>query len=393
MVLRQPRSVRRWSGRRGRRGPPIPWSHHEQPLRHPRGPRPLLPVAHRHAARRAGPHRAVQLGVRPAHRRHVRVPRRGHRRRPGQRGVYDPAPRGAALARAGLGRGRPRSAARTSRTGRASAANLRRRRWRGCSPPVTSTSRSPPPRRSRRATATPGRDPKLGYDNYDRDLPTSSGPALRAQGREPVLRLRMPDEDIAVDDLVRGEVTFPAGSRAGLRRRARRRPAAVHAGQPGGRRADGITHVLRGEDLLLLHAAPDRAATGRCSDRRRRAGAEVRATCRTSWARATASCPSATRESNLFAHRDARVPSGGAAELPGAARLVHRPDRDVFTVTSSSARSTSPTSRRARRGSTWRRPRRSTASISGRLAAEDFAPGWCRTCTPPASRALPSWRP
>ena len=44
-------------------------------------PGPVLPVADRHAARRPGPHGVVQLGLRAPHRRHLRLPHRGHRRR------------------------------------------------------------------------------------------------------------------------------------------------------------------------------------------------------------------------------------------------------------------------------------------------------------------------
>ncbi len=38
-----------------------------------------------------------------------------------------------------------------------------------------------------------GRDPKLGYDNFDRDLTDEQREAYRAEGRRPVVRLRMPD--------------------------------------------------------------------------------------------------------------------------------------------------------------------------------------------------------
>src|SRR3954447_3092116 len=51
-----------------------------------------------------------------------------------------------------------------------------------------------------------GRDPKLGYDNADRDLTPEQVAAFRAEGRAPVLRFRMPDEDITWHDLVRGEI-------------------------------------------------------------------------------------------------------------------------------------------------------------------------------------------
>ncbi len=57
-----------------------------------------------------------------------------------------------------------------------------------------------------------GRDPKLGYDGFDRDLTAEQKAEFRAAGREPVLRMRMPDEDVSFTDLVRGEITFKAGS-------------------------------------------------------------------------------------------------------------------------------------------------------------------------------------
>ena len=57
-----------------------------------------------------------------------------------------------------------------------------------------------------------GRNPKMGYDNYDRDLTDAQRAEYSAAGRNPVLRLRMPDEDISWGDLVRGETTFAAGT-------------------------------------------------------------------------------------------------------------------------------------------------------------------------------------
>jgi glutamyl-tRNA synthetase len=95
-----------------------------------------------------------------------------------------------------------------------------------------------------------GQDPKLGYDNFDRDLTDEQKDAFRAEGREPVLRLRMPDEDITWHDLVRGEITFKAGSTPD--------PVMVRANgiplypfvNPVDDAIMGITHVLRGEDLL-----------------------------------------------------------------------------------------------------------------------------------------------
>ena len=54
-----------------------------------------------------------------------------------------------------------------------------------------------------------GEDPKLGYDGFDRNLTDEQIAAYRAEGRQPVLRLRMPDEDITFTDLIRGEITSP----------------------------------------------------------------------------------------------------------------------------------------------------------------------------------------
>ena len=57
-----------------------------------------------------------------------------------------------------------------------------------------------------------GEDPKLGYDGFDRDLTDARKEEYLARGRKPVLRIRMPDEDITFTDLVRGEITFKAGT-------------------------------------------------------------------------------------------------------------------------------------------------------------------------------------
>jgi len=95
-----------------------------------------------------------------------------------------------------------------------------------------------------------GRDPKLGYDNHDRTLSADERAAYRAQGREPVLRLRMPDEDLSWTDLVRGEVTFAAGSVADfVVVRANGEPLYTLV-NPVDDALMRITHVLRGEDLL-----------------------------------------------------------------------------------------------------------------------------------------------
>ena len=95
-----------------------------------------------------------------------------------------------------------------------------------------------------------GRAKQLGYDNFDRDLTDEQKQAFRAEGREPAYRLRVPDHDLTYVDLIRGEVTFPAGSFPDF--------VVVRAGgqplytftNPVDDALMGITHVIRGEDLM-----------------------------------------------------------------------------------------------------------------------------------------------
>jgi glutamyl-tRNA synthetase len=95
-----------------------------------------------------------------------------------------------------------------------------------------------------------GQDPKLGYDNADRLLTDAQKAAFRAEGREPVLRLRMPEEDLSWTDLVRGEVRFAAGSVPDfVVVRANGAPLYPFV-NPVDDALMGVTDVLRGEDLL-----------------------------------------------------------------------------------------------------------------------------------------------
>ncbi|WP_249295718.1 glutamate--tRNA ligase [Agrococcus sp. Marseille-Q4369] len=95
-----------------------------------------------------------------------------------------------------------------------------------------------------------GRDPRQGYDNFERDLSEAERAALRAEGRQPSLRLRVPDEDLSFDDLVRGEITFPAGSFSDfVVVRPNGAPLYTFV-NPVDDALMGVTHVLRGEDLL-----------------------------------------------------------------------------------------------------------------------------------------------
>jgi len=95
-----------------------------------------------------------------------------------------------------------------------------------------------------------GQDPKLGYDNHDRYLSDEQKAAFRAEGREPVLRLKMPDEDLVWDDLVRGEIRFAAGSVPDFVLVRGNGVPLYPFVNPVDDALMGITDVLRGEDLL-----------------------------------------------------------------------------------------------------------------------------------------------
>ncbi|MEN3586018.1 glutamate--tRNA ligase [Streptomyces sp. ZYX-F-203] len=89
-----------------------------------------------------------------------------------------------------------------------------------------------------------------GYDGHCRDLADARVQEYRAQGRAPIVRFRMPDETITFTDLVRGELTFTPENVPDY--------GIVRAGgaplytlvNPVDDALMGITHVLRGEDLL-----------------------------------------------------------------------------------------------------------------------------------------------
>ena len=95
-----------------------------------------------------------------------------------------------------------------------------------------------------------GRDPRQGYDNFERDLTDAQRAEFRAQGRQPSLRLRVPDTDLSFDDLIRGEITFPAGSFTDfVVVRPNGAPLYTFV-NPVDDALMGVTHVFRGEDIL-----------------------------------------------------------------------------------------------------------------------------------------------
>jgi glutamyl-tRNA synthetase len=89
-----------------------------------------------------------------------------------------------------------------------------------------------------------------GYDGFCRELSAEQRAAFEADGRRPVVRFRMPDGSITFDDLVRGEITFETQFVPDYALcRANGDPLYTLV-NPVDDALMGITHVLRGEDIL-----------------------------------------------------------------------------------------------------------------------------------------------
>jgi glutamyl-tRNA synthetase len=102
----------------------------------------------------------------------------------------------------------------------------------------------------RRKDAGGGEGGPTGYDNHCRSLSADQVAAFEAEGRSPVIRMRMPERAITFDDLVRGEITFAAEHVPDyVLVRANGQPLYTLV-NPVDDALMGITHVLRGEDLL-----------------------------------------------------------------------------------------------------------------------------------------------
>ncbi|MDO4241733.1 MAG: glutamate--tRNA ligase, partial [Microbacteriaceae bacterium] len=95
-----------------------------------------------------------------------------------------------------------------------------------------------------------GRPKQLGYDNFDRAFTEEQREAFRAEGRTPALRFRVPDVDLSFTDLVRGDISFPAGSTIDFVVVRPNGAPLYTLVNPVDDALMGITHVLRGEDLL-----------------------------------------------------------------------------------------------------------------------------------------------
>src|SRR6478752_1694590 len=89
-----------------------------------------------------------------------------------------------------------------------------------------------------------------GYDGFCRDLSAEQRTAFEAEGRRPIVRFRMPDGSITWTDLVRGDITFETEHVPDYALSRANGDPLYTLVNPVDDALMGITHVLRGEDLL-----------------------------------------------------------------------------------------------------------------------------------------------
>ncbi|MEI7915305.1 MAG: glutamate--tRNA ligase [Mycobacteriaceae bacterium] len=176
-----------------------------------------------------------------------------------------------------------------------------------------------------------GRNPKLGYDNYDRDLTAEQRRDYQAQGRKPVLRLRMPDEDLTWHDLVRGQTTFAAGTVPDFALTRASGDPLYTLVNPVDDATMRITHVLRGEDLMpstprqiALHRALIRIGVGE--------RVPEFAHLPTVLGEGTKKLSKRDPQSNLFLHRDRGFLPEGLLNYLALLGWGIAEDRDVFSL-------------------------------------------------------------
>lgn len=176
-----------------------------------------------------------------------------------------------------------------------------------------------------------GRPKQQGYDNFDRTLTEAERAEFRALGREPSWRLKVPDVDLGFHDLVRGDITFPAGSTTDF---VVVRPNGVPLYtfvNPVDDALMGITHVLRGEDLLpstprqiaLYLALIDVGVTDFIPQF---------AHLPTVLGEGNKKLSKRNPESNLFLHRDRGFIPEGLSNYLALLGWSLAPDRDVFSM-------------------------------------------------------------
>lgn len=176
-----------------------------------------------------------------------------------------------------------------------------------------------------------GRDPKLGYDNYDRELTADQIAAFEAEGRKPVWRLRMPDHDWEWTDLVRGDISFKASTQPDYVV-ARSNGAPLYTlVNPVDDALMGITHVLRGEDLLP--STPRQLAL---YDALKRIGVAIHTPefghLPFVMGEGNKKLSKRDPQSNLFNHRDAGIIPEGMLNYLALLGWSLDSDRDIFSV-------------------------------------------------------------
>ncbi|MBN9606198.1 MAG: glutamate--tRNA ligase [Actinomycetales bacterium] len=175
-----------------------------------------------------------------------------------------------------------------------------------------------------------GRDPRQGYDNSDRELTAAQIAAYRAEGREPSLRLRVPEGDMAFDDLIRGEVSFPAGSTSDFVVVRPNGAPLYTLVNPVDDALMRVNHVLRGEDLLS--STPRQIALW---------GALIEVGLATAiprfahmplvYGEGSKKLSKRDPESDLFLHREAGFTPEGLLNYLALLGWSIAPDRDVFS--------------------------------------------------------------
>ena len=219
--------------------------------------RPDRPEPDRPAPHRDGPDGAVQLPVRPPHRRHVHPAARGHRPGPQLDRLREGHPRRPALAGPRTGTRAPRSPAR-----RPAARSPRTARCSGCRSTPRPPSASSPPTRPTPATARPRSSTPTGRRRRrpsSRRATSAAAPHLtpeeraarEAEGRRGALRFRVGEGVVAFDDIVRGRVEFDVANLGGdfVIVRGDGTPL-YHFTVVVDDAAMEISHVIRGEDHL-----------------------------------------------------------------------------------------------------------------------------------------------
>ncbi|MFI7189562.1 glutamate--tRNA ligase [Nocardia nova] len=176
-----------------------------------------------------------------------------------------------------------------------------------------------------------GRDPKLGYDNFDRDLTPEQIAAYKAEGRPAVVRLRMPDHDLVWNDLVRGEITAKAGTVPDFALTRGTGDPLYTLVNPVDDALMKITHVLRGEDLLsstprqlALYAALQRIGVAEFTPQFGHLPFVM--------GQGNKKLSKRDPESNLFAHRDRGFIPEGLLNYLALLGWSLAEDRDVFSM-------------------------------------------------------------